>query len=121
MLEIEYHEPGAKGDQGKIRPHLCFRGFARALEAVARVSTDGAEKYTEDGWQQVEDGVRRYQEAMIRHYLKVCKDEETEIDPQTGQEFLHRAQIAWNSLASLELWLREQEEKSAAVRRCGEY
>ncbi len=44
------HEIGSKLDAGKPRMSLVLGGFARALMEVVKVGTDGAIKYTENGW-----------------------------------------------------------------------
>jgi hypothetical protein len=100
------HAPGAKLDGGKLRPWLCITGFARALNAVVQVTTRGAEKYTPNGWMEVADGRQRYMEAFARHALALARGEQYDAD--TG--CLHKAQMAWNILASLELELREAED-----------
>lgn len=94
---------GAKDDGGKPDPGIIFEGFPRALLAVAEVGTFGAKKYTRGGWQSVPDGVTRYSAAMGRHYLAEAIDPEG-IDEDSGS--LHMAQVAWNALARLELYLR---------------
>lgn len=97
--------PGAKLDAGKVD---IYRGaiayFPRALEAIARVSEVGAKKYSWKGWESVPNGVIRYTAALVRHLIK---EDREEIDPDTKQ--LHAAETAWNSLARLELILREKE------------
>lgn len=100
---LDQHAPGAKLDAGKVRPWLMISGFSRALQAVAVVTTKGAEKYTPDGWAKVEDGEARYMEAHGRHMLSLGTGEK--FDPDTGAR--HKAQMIWNLLASLELELRE--------------
>ena len=101
------NEKGAKGDAGKVRPALVLGDFARALIEVAEVGTYGAKKYTEHGWLTVPDGIERYDEAMLRHWLKEKAGETHDAD--TG--LLHQAHLAWNALARLDLMLREQEAK----------
>ena len=104
---IGQHEPGAKLDKGKNRMGLVLGGFARALEAVCRVGTDGAEEYTDNGWLSVKDGVARYSDAMLRHnFDKVLKGP---YDSKSGS--LHSAHRAWNALAALELELIEIEKE----------
>ncbi len=95
-------EPGVKHDQGKLRVGLVVTGFARALEAVSEIGTYGARKYTDDGWVSVPDGVERYTDAMLRHFLAEAKGEER--DQESG--LLHAAHAAWNALARLDLMLR---------------
>lgn len=99
------NDPGAKLDQGKNRLGLVLFGFSRALQAVGRVGTYGAQKYSDNGWMQVPDGKERYTDAMLRHLMSEAQGEE--IDPETG--LMHAAQTAWNALSRLELMLRENE------------
>lgn len=102
--------PGAKLDAGKLRAWLCVSGFANALEHVADVTTKGAAKYSPGGWQHVEDGIERYMEAFGRHMLALAQGER--VDQDTG--CLHKAQMAWNLLASLELELRADPRRERA-------
>lgn len=99
------HEPGAKLDHGKPRIGLVINGFARALGEVGRVGTFGAQKYTDNGWIQVENGIERYTDAMYRHLLAEARGEE--IDRETY--IRHAAHAAWNALARLDLMLRMEE------------
>jgi hypothetical protein len=96
------HEAGAKLDAGKTRMSLVLHGFAKALEEVGRVGTFGANKYTDNGWATVPNGVERYTDAAYRHLLKEAQGEL--IDPDS--ELYHAAHTAWNALARLELILR---------------
>ncbi len=102
----EAGEPGAKLDHGKNRLGLIIGGFPRALWAVGEVGTYGANKYSDNGWMEVPDGVNRYTDAMYRHLFKEAIGER--VDDESG--LLHAAQSAWNALARLELMLREAEE-----------
>ena len=103
------HEPGAKLDAGKT---AIYQGiidyFPRALEAVAGISQFGASKYAWKGWETVPDGYNRYRNAMHRHELAKCKGETYAED----SGLLHDAHFAWGALASLELYLREEEKKN---------
>ena len=99
---IDQHAPGAKLDAGKVMPWLCITGFAHALTAVADVTTKGAKKYTPNGWISVPDGQNRYMEGFARHALALARGETIDADTQC----LHKAQMIWNLLASLELELR---------------
>jgi hypothetical protein len=107
---VDPHEPGAKLDGGKTMVWLCVSGFSRALAEVAEVTTQGARKYTPNGWMQVPNGSQRYMEAFGRHMLMLGSGEIE--DAQTG--CLHKAQMIWNLLASLELELRAQEQGQEA-------
>lgn len=97
------HAPGAKLDAGKILPWLCLSGFSHALLAVADVTTKGALKYTPNGWMSVPDGEARYMEAFGRHMLQLGTGETVDKDTSC----LHKAQMIWNLLASLELEMRK--------------
>ena len=100
---LDAHALGAKLDAGKVMPWLCVSGFAKALTAVAHVTTVGAEKYTPNGWKTVVDGEERYMEAFGRHMMALGRGEQ--VDADTG--CLHKAQMIWNLLASLELELAD--------------
>jgi hypothetical protein len=69
----------------------------------------GAIKYAWKGWESVPDGFNRYSNALGRHLLKSGVDE-TMLD-ENGQVagILHEAEAAWNSLARLEIKLKEQQ------------
>lgn len=103
------NEPGKKADAGKLLPWLFFSGFAHALEKVAEVTTLGARKYTPNGWASVENGPERYMEAAMRHLIYLGQGEKLDSGPG-GIGTLHKAQIIWNLLASLELELREEKK-----------
>lgn len=103
---IDQHAPGAKLDDGKVLADDVLRMFARALWAVCEVGTFGARKYTLGGWQHVDDGKRRYSNARTRHVLKEWMGEANDPD----SKLQHAAHDAWNSLARLELMLREQQK-----------
>ena len=96
---IDAHAPGAKLDAGKLRPHLVLGGFANALEQVVKVGTDGAAKYSDNGWKEVKGSTDRYMDALGRHLLALQKGETH--DQLSGS--LHLAHVAWNALAVLEL------------------
>lgn len=99
---IDQHAPGAKLDAGKVMPWLMLAGFAHAQMAVADVTTKGARKYTPNGWASVPEGEGRYMEAFGRHMMALARGEA--VDADTG--CLHKAQMIWNLMASLELELR---------------
>ena len=108
MIEVDptglsQHQPGAKLDAGKLRPALVLGGFAAALEAVVKVGTDGAAKYTDNGWKEVPNGFARYDDAARRHTTKRDKGETHDADSGS----LHLAHEAWNALARMELYLKE--------------
>lgn len=96
---VDPHVPGAKLDQGKTRPSLIFSSMPYALMAVAEVGTYGANKYSENGWMEVPNGIARYTDAMYRHLLATSAE-----DGESGLP--HLAHACWNLLAVLELKLR---------------
>lgn len=95
-------EKGIKLDEGKNRLSLVLGGFSRACFEVGRVGTFGAKKYTDNGWQEVENGKSRYLDALLRHLFAYFKGEL--IDPES--KLSHLAHVAWNALAILELDLK---------------
>lgn len=112
---IDAKVAGAKLDAGKSP---VFRGaidyFPRALMAVSNVSYAGAVKYTWKGWESVPDGINRYSDAAMRHRTKMSIEGPFDLDflnATPSQKVLHLAQIAWNDLAVLELYLREHPEE----------
>lgn len=105
---IDQHEPGAKLDQGKLRPFLVYSGFRRALEEVWKDGTYGAEKYTPNGWKEVPNAKERYLDAAFRHFDDWLIRGEL-LDKESNVH--HLGAMAWNILACLELELTELENK----------
>ena len=109
---IEEELPGGstqdkKYDQGKPMVALMKRDFAKALMAVAEVTTYGVEKYNQPGsWRLVKDAWRRYEDALGRHDLEMNKED---YDRESG--LLHAAHRAWNALATLELQLNSMSNR----------
>jgi len=103
MTDIDPHAPGAKLDQGKPWVDAIWSGFPRAQLAVAEVGTFGAKKYSLNGWQSVDDALRRYADAGARHRL-LRQMGETH-DPESGLPHIYHE--AWNMMAVLELTIRE--------------
>lgn len=99
-------DSGSKLDAGKPKCGQILGMFANALWEVSKIGTFGADKYTMGGWQHVEDGGNRYMNAGMRHFLKAHMGEDIDND----SELLHLSHEAWNSLAKLELFLRERRE-----------
>lgn len=94
-------EKGVKLDDGKPRLDLVLGDFADALWYVGMVGTYGANKYTDKGWQEVDNGIERYGNAMLRHYLNYRKG--LIFDDESG--LAHLGHMAWNALAILQLYL----------------
>ena len=66
------------------------------LEDIARVYTEGAKKYGDNNWQNLDNGYERYKGALLRHLYAYYLEE---FDPET--KVRHEAAIAWNALALL--------------------
>lgn len=66
------------------------------LEDIARVYTEGAKKYGDNNWQNLENGYERYKGALLRHLYASTYEE---FDSET--KIRHEAAIAWNSIALL--------------------
>ena len=79
---IGQHDNGAKLDAGKPMAGRLLGMFGGALMAVSEVGTFGAKKYTEGGWQHVEDGFKRYDDGGMRHFLKRGMGEEFDADSE---------------------------------------
>jgi len=91
-----------KHDEGKPPVGLMLSDFPRALLAVAEIAGYGCRKYgSPSGWQNVDNGVRRYDDALGRHLLAQSI---SDTDEESG--LLHAAHLAWNALAVLELRLK---------------
>lgn len=99
---------GAKDDGKKPDLDLVLGDFAAALQLVGDVGTFGAKKYTDHGWLRVDNGIRRYTSAMLRHYFKESDGEY--LDPEMNLP--HAAAIAWNALARLQLIINERKGKT---------
>lgn len=99
------HPPGVKLDAGKPTPRLIVQSMPRAMLAISEVAAYGAAKYSEDGWVEVPNGVKRYTDAMIRHLMA---EGITSRDEESG--LLHAAHAAWGAIARLELLLRRMEQ-----------
>lgn len=100
---------GMKRDVGKAPIARGFaRYFPRAIIGVSMVSQFGFEKYKEwGGWRKVEDAFNRYDDAHGRHDNALQRGE-THCDESKRLHLEHRA---WNALATLELYLIEEEAK----------
>lgn len=80
------------------------------LEDIARVYTEGAKKYGDNNWQNLDNGYERYKGALLRH---LYASESKEFDEETGCR--HLAQVCWNAIAML--WLskhKSNEDKESS-------
>lgn len=95
---------GKKYDSNKPMVGTLCNVFPNALLAIGNCIEFGTHKYPDPAnWQKVEGAFTRYQDSIMRHYLKFLGGEER--DKETG--LLHLSHMAWNTLAVLELYLRE--------------
>lgn len=101
MSTEDLHQIGKKDDSAKPRLDLVLGDFSDALWEVGRVGTFGANKYTDRGWHEVENGRERYASALLRHYLNFKRGEELDIESNLP----HLAHLAWNALAILQLYM----------------
>lgn len=99
---------GKKYDVGKSMVGTLCRVFPRALLGVGKCIEFGTHKYPKpDNWKLVEGAYTRYQDSLMRHYLKFLAGEIR--DSETN--LLHLTHMAWNCLAVLELYLMEHKEE----------
>lgn len=99
---------GKKYDSGKSMVGTLCRVFPRALLGIGKCIEFGTHKYPKpDNWKLVENAFTRYQDSLMRHYLKFLSGETR--DKETN--ILHLCHMAWNTLAILELYLMEHKEE----------
>lgn len=77
---------GLKYDTGKLQYSLIP---AETLQALAEVLSFGARKYAPNNWQLVQDGERRYLDALYRHLQAYRLGED--VDPESGLHHLSHA------------------------------
>jgi hypothetical protein len=82
-----------KDDIGKLRFDLILPEF---LEELAKVLTEGAEKYEVESWKKVPGARARYIAAMHRHLNAFQKGWST--DSETKQFTHHMAHVAANAM-----------------------
>lgn len=70
---------GKKYDKGKVRMDLVPLDV---VENVAKILTMGAEKYSENSWQELPNFWSRYKAALLRHLAAIDKGEL--VDPESG-------------------------------------
>lgn len=102
-----------KYDKGKPPVGMIMEYFPRALLKVASVAGFGAKKYKRGSWQHVPNAFHRYTDAEYRHQLYSSFEE---LDPES--RLPHLAHAAWNSLAVLELYLRERNDDPLRKDKC---
>lgn len=99
---------GKKYDAGKPMVGRVCDVFARALMGVGACITCGTRKYPDPkNWVKVDNAFKRYQDSMMRHYLKFLIGQTH--DPETKLNHLYH--MCWNALAVTELYLLEHEDE----------
>lgn len=99
---------GKKYDTGKSMVGTLCSVFPRALLGIGRCIEFGTHKYPKsDNWKLVENAFARYQDSLMRHYLKFLAGEVK--DRETGLP--HLMHVGWNALAILELFLITNSEE----------
>lgn len=90
---------GLKHDAGKLKAGI-LADFPLALKAIAEVGTFGANKYARNSWQNVDNAIERYTDAMWRHRLSEGVDDESGLP--------HYYHELWNMMVIVELKEREK-------------
>ena len=93
-------EDRRKDDSEKIRMDLLP---FESLEAVAKVLTFGAKKYTDNGWKEIKNAEQENVAALLRHLSKYLRGEKH--DEESGLSHL-------SHMATRALFLVYFEEKS---------
>ena len=95
-------ELAQKKNKGKIKMSCLFVDLARELEQVAKVLSDGADKYGKLNWQQGKPEKNFFVDALLRHQNAMFKGE---LIDESGSP--HLAHIICNNL--FELWYQNNE------------
>lgn len=91
---------GIKYDHDRLRWDLLPM---ECVEEIVKIYSFGSKKYSDNSWQNVENGRERYYAALMRHLVAWRKGER--IDPESGE--LHISHMAWNAIALIYLELKE--------------
>ena len=80
-MSVDNHKPkeGMKYDQDKPMYNLLP---PNAIDDMAKVMTFGANKYSPNSWQDVENGLERYRAALLRHTFAMQRGEV--LDQESG-------------------------------------
>lgn len=99
-MKKEKYDPteGRKFDSGKTEYGLLPPYI---LEEIAKVMTFGAQKYERENWRYVDDGKRRYFDALQRHIWAWKRGEV--YDPESGMHHLAHAGCCLMFLAELDI------------------
>ena len=97
---------GRKFDGGKLEYGLLP---PYALQETVKVLTFGAQKYERNNWIHVDDGIRRYFDALQRHVWAWKMGEN--IDPESGLHHLAHAMCCLMFLYEREVIYNEKDVK----------
>jgi len=103
---------GLKYDAGKPQARLLYEGLPHTFAVLTDVLTFGAQKYSANSWQKVQNGIDRYSDAAFRHMNKRMQGELR--DDESG--ILHEAHELINRLFVLELKLRKEKDNAIMER-----
>lgn len=81
-----------KADAGKLMMELIP---PEALESLSEVLTYGAQKYSANSWQTIDDAIERYSGALLRHYTAFRKNP-LSVDEESG--LLHSHHMLCNAM-----------------------
>ena len=104
----DYH--AKKQDQGKPDMRM-LRYLKHSLIAIVGIMQAGAIKYEEGSFVNVPEGLKRYDSALMRHWLEdpgSPVDDMQEYADQLGIEITHDMAVAINALFKLEIRLRKE-------------
>lgn len=99
-IDLRTKQSELKYDNGKTRYSLVP---VKALEGVAKVLTFGANKYSANSWQLIDD-TSRYMDALLRH-IEAVRNGQTH-DEDSGLQ--HMAHVATNAMFLFEFIEKEQ-------------
>jgi hypothetical protein len=95
-----------KNDENKNLVGLFLEDFASAIWETGEVSKYGAKKYSASSWRDVPNGLQRYKEAFMRHYIQYLKGEY--FDKESGLPHLSHALWCLNAVFTIELEKRQK-------------
>lgn len=102
---------GIKLDSDKPRIGEFLDDFELVIEPLTRIWEFGATTYGISNWKSVENGEKRFTNALFRHYFK---EKHAYYDDETGVS--HAAHVAFNAL--MRLWFIMQKPKSDILDKC---
>lgn len=100
---------GIKFDGGKPRLAEMIIDFKDPLLEMCKVWEFGAWKYGKSNWKELDNGIDRYTNALLRHLVA---EEDDLFDEES--KYLHAAHIAFNALARLYFIKKQIDKKDKA-------